>query len=795
MRRRFINNINKEKNSYFSIEALEDGLTVSLSQNASQYSINGGDWVSLASGTTSPSLSKGQRISFKINNPGISASYGIGTFTITKKCNVKGNIMSLLYGDNFEGQTSLTGKDYVFYNLFNNCTNIVDASELVLPATTLAKYCYDSMFEGCTSLTTAPQLPATTLANNCYESMFYGCTRLTAAPELPATTLAYYCYASMFRGCTGLTTAPQLPATTLAERCYYYMFEGCTRLTTAPELPATSLTRDCYYSMFYGCTRLTAAPELPATNLKDNCYWHMFYNTNVLPDCSNINFNSISVVQSGGLRGLFAGTEVTDTDLNRILPKNSNGKYYLPATTLAKYCYDSMFEGCTSLTTAPQLPATTLADYCYSDMFYGCTSLTTAPQLPATTLAYSCYYNMFYDCYRLAEAPELPAEILASKCYQDMFKGCSKLNYIKMLATNISASNCLYYWVYGVPSSGTFVKHPDMTTLPSGVSGIPNGWTVVNNVEENSEPYFTIEALEDSLTASLSTNACKYRIDDGSWNNLSADSNTPSINKGQTLSFKGNLTPNSGHGIGTFTISKKCNIKGNIMSLLCGDSFEGQNDLSGKNYVFYRLFYNCTTLQSAENLILPATTLAGDCYSYMFNGCTSLTTAPELPATTLAVRCYESMFYGCTSLTTAPELPATTLALYCYRYMFAGCTSLATAPELPATTLADNCYESMLSNCTSLTTAPELPATTLAIGCYKSMFKGCSKLNYIKMLATDISASNCLNSWVYNVSSTGTFVKHPQMTTLPTGTSGIPDGWIVEDINNIQTGLSGGSNN
>jgi len=41
---------------------------------------------------------------------------------------------------------------------------------------------------------------------------------------------------------------------------------------------------------------------------------------------------------------------------------------------LATYCYNSMFEDCTSLTTAPELPATTLANYCYQYMFNGCTS-------------------------------------------------------------------------------------------------------------------------------------------------------------------------------------------------------------------------------------------------------------------------------------------------------------------------------------------------------------------------------------------------------------------------------------
>ena len=45
------------------------------------------------------------------------------------------------------------------------------------------------------------------------------------------------------------------------------------------------------------------------------------------------------------------------------------------------------------------------------------------------------------------------------------------------------------------------------------------------------------------------------------------------------------------------------------------------------------------------------TTLADNCYSGMFNGCTGLTTAPSLPATTLAKSCYFSMFDGCTGIT------------------------------------------------------------------------------------------------------------------------------------------------
>ena len=493
-----------DTDNYLTIEALENGLTASLSVNACEYCVDGdGNWKTLSAGTATESINSGHTLSFR-GNLTPASSKGIGTFTINKRCNLKGNCMSMLFGDDAANNYSLNGKSYAFYKLFYNCSNIITVSSNFLPATTLALYCYQDMFTGCTNLTTAPEL---------------------------------------------------LPATTLANACYYNMFKNCTNLTTTPELPATTLTSLCYYSMFYGCT---------------------------------------------------------------------------------------------------------------------------------------------------------------------------KLNYIKMLATDISASGCLYYWVNGVASSGTFVKSPNMTTLPAGIHGIPSGWTVVNDGEPviDINNYLTIEALEDGLTANLSTNACEYCVDgDGNWKSLAADTATESISSGQTLSFRGELIPNNSNGIGTFTISKKCNLNGNCMSMLFGDNAANNYSLSGKDFAFYKLFHSCANIVNVSSNFLPATTLATYCYEDMFYDCTNLTTAPELPATKLAQRCYYSMFSKCTSLTTAPELPATTLASSCYYYMFYNCRSLTTAPELPATTLADSCYMDMFSGCTGLTAAPELPATTLTRYCYNGMFQ------------------------------------------------------------------------
>ena len=392
----------------------------------------------------------------------------IGSF-FSSDCgfDAKGNVMSLLYGDNFKGQTTIE-ENYAFCRLFNDYNGektcgIVNAKDMSLPATTLTNWCYYSMFKGCTLLTTAPELPATTLATVCYSGMFQNCTSLTTAPTLSATTLEQSCYSSMFEGCTSLTTAPTLPATTSANACYSDMFKGCTSLTTAPELPATTLGGYCYNGMFEGCTSLTTAPELPATTLGGYCYSAMFYGCTSLTTAPELPATTLA---NWCYYNMFYGCTSLTT-----APE-------LPATTLADGCYSNMFYGCTSLTTAPILPATTLANQCYKHMFYGCTGLTTAPTLPATTLVSSCYSYMFYNCISLVNAPTLPATTLVNNCYLNMFNGCTSLNYIKAMFTTTPSTIYTSNWVKYVAATGTFVKNSAASWTTTGVNGVPTGWTV-----------------------------------------------------------------------------------------------------------------------------------------------------------------------------------------------------------------------------------------------------------------------------------------------------------------------------
>ena len=255
-----------------------------------------------------------------------------------------------------------------------------------------------------------------------------------------------------------------------------------------------------------------------------------------------------------------------------------------------------------------------------------------------------------------------------------------------------------------------------------------------------------------------------YSVDNGTtWVDTAVESNnqtitTPTIAQGDKVLWKG-----EGSKFSSFSSTGNFNVMGNIMSLLYGDNFENQTSFPNANHQpFQQLFYNVTTLVSAENLVLPATTLCRICYQHMFRGCTSLTTPPStLPAQTLVDSCYGGMFMGCSSLTTAPTIEATTVAQSCCVQMFQDCTSLTTGPTLKAAELNGG-------------------------GCYQRFFSGCTNLNSITMLATNITANNCLLHWVNGVAASGTFTKAASMTTLPTATSdnsyqGIPDGWTVVD--------------
>jgi len=231
--------------------------------------------------------------------------------------------------------------------------------------------------------------------------------------------------------------------------------------------------------------------------------------------------------------------------------------------------------------------------------------------------------------------------------------------------------------------------------------------------------YFTIESAVDNNVVkfgSFSSRTISASTDGGStWTGYTASRNNKStiatLNTGQKVLIKGlnsayyDLSGNTGYA-SNFTVSGNYIVYGNIMSLIYGDSFATATTLS-RDHCFEGFFSSDENLISAENLVLPATTLSRHCYMNMFSWCTGITKAPVLPAASLNYMCYVFMFWECTSL------------------------------------------------------------------------------SHVTCLATDISytysGTKCTDGWLSGVAASGTFVKAAGMTGWPTGTSGIPSGWTIQN--------------
>lgn len=226
----------------------------------------------------------------------------------------------------------------------------------------------------------------------------------------------------------------------------------------------------------------------------------------------------------------------------------------------------------------------------------------------------------------------------------------------------------------------------------------------------------------------------------------------------------------NGSNCHTFSSTKNVNASGNIMTI--ADGIGRRTEIIRP--FFARLFYQMTTLITAPNFPSDGMSLGDSTLNGMFNGCSSLTTAPSLTVSSLTsgyncslmfnncssltdassihlnttnipTQGYNEMFLGCSALTTPPTITSSPLTLYrqALRQMFSGCSSLTTAPNVNVGTLAEN-FElvSMFYNCTSLTDVSKviLNPTKLNTASYKLMFSGCRNLvTPPEIMATDIS--------------------------------------------------------
>ena len=270
--------------------------------------------------------------------------------------------------------------------------------------------------------------------------------------------------------------------------------------------------------------------------------------------------------------------------------------------------------------------------------------------------------------------------------------------------------------------------------------------------------YLTTKFLE-SGTASLvnhgfSALTVEYSLNNGAWTTLATTDTGVSVSSGDIIRWKATNTKyaSGDSAYVSFNFNARCNLYGNMMSLLGGDNFA---DVTGftQQRTFVKTFVNCKIVD-ATNFVIGADTVAQDGMRNIFQGNTYMVNGPKI-------------------------LAAMNLGGASYNHMFEGCTSLINAPELPATVLPSNVYNGMFSRCSALQIAPKM-ATPTSIGtfAYCYMFENCSSLNYVEYYGTSAGKAG----WMDGVPSGGTFVKSCDVS-WPSGSNGIPNGWTVVGSN------------
>ena len=146
-----------------------------------------------------------------------------------------------------------------------------------------------------------------------------------------------------------------------------------------------------------------------------------------------------------------------------------------------------------------------------------------------------------------------------------------------------------------------------------------------------------------------------------------------------------------------------------------------------------RMFYRdegIDTLPTIEGLSISGTDTATN-FSYMFNGCSSLTEVPLFDTSNGTN--FSNMFYGCSSLTEVPLFDTSNSTNF--GFMFGYCHSLTEVPQLDTSNGTN--FSNMFNSCELLTTIPQLDVSNGTN--FNQMFKGCT-------LLTDVTFVGSINS-------------------------------------------------
>jgi hypothetical protein len=302
-------------------------------------------------------------------------------------------------------------------------------------------------FEGCTALTTAPDMTKCTSVTDMMFA-FKGCTALLAAPDITkCTSLTNMDFT--FKGCTALATGPSMIPASVTKMDYTFL--DCKALKGTMQINASP----SYYDYVFDGASTNAGTDLKvysndATN--ESTVQAIVNDTKTTSSSSNITYGGYKVkswnIGSDTAGNYYTGSNGTDKVVATLysvgeLAVTGTGDTVVFYSPVAPWCEDTYkaqvksstiastvkptnmqfwYNGCSNLTAAPAIPdSVTVMPYTFNN----CTSLTKAPDLTGCTSLKSMFAT-FYGCTSLMDMSSyiIPAGV------KDMtltFKGCTSL--------------------------------------------------------------------------------------------------------------------------------------------------------------------------------------------------------------------------------------------------------------------------------------------------------------------------------------------------------------------------------
>lgn len=730
-----------------------------------------------------------------------------------KTYNLSGNIMSLVYGRDFVGKHSLehmevgygyrfdtifqglcAGNDSPYDNIdYDDClgTYVVDASNLILPTDVVSNNSYYCMFANCNKLIKAPKIPAVKIVSTIYESH-------------------YGCFSYMFAGCTSLKEFELIPKplditwrdgdrSGTYNDMYVCMFLNCVNLENieinifeCPEiiykLKYDHINNDYTHtrSMFYGCTKLKIVAKTPSETFVIDDNGTLITFGDPIDDGSNYFFLDENI----------------DTKIKNTLFKNYDNLFdSVPKeniTFINPHDYYKTKPLTFNVLETCEFEWEEWREYItpYIDGEWGSSTFWCKYKENNDTPSYFPYLKYSFDGEKWENYSGkliLPA---GTKISWKLFN--ENMDSLPLDFSTIDSTKLYLFLEKNIGYNQTFYEP------------FTSSYEILVDIEGNhteryvkSNDYF-YEWGKKTNPDGLDNQLCIYKSDeeiyleDGVdyddrffyWGTEVVDGITYDKWKKAEWNYDNNdyCWSTGGGGGGEYyiltkkvvykdfvitnelldyaypsqevpilyfkprfklceNINGKFEVYGNIMSII-NYNFETMSELPYA-YCFHEFFKDISSLVSAKNLVLPATTLKTVSYTAMFENCTNLRYSPLiLPADygsyydsesilngrgayPVTLGDYERMFSGCTNLITCPIIRISSALVT--EGIFSGGTTSSWA-------LYGGVFNNMFNSCKSIVKAPFLNlnkdykvGANLVGSAFSGVFNQCDKLNYVKI--------------------------------------------------------------